>query len=360
MKLRQMFSMGLVLLIGLVVGWTLYRSLVKDAASPSTLAPQLLSTSNLKNSMNPKESTFADKPFGELTIPVLRQRSYQSQLRELVPVSQKATYTSYLTSYDSDGFRINALVTRPRGDQPVAGWPAVVFIHGYIPPSQYQTQERYLDHIDRLAASGLVVMKIDLRGHGQSEGEATGAYYSSDYVVDTLNAVSALQQSGFVNQSAIGLWGHSMAGNVALRSLAVQPDLDAAVIWAGAVYSYADFQKYGISDASYNPPDPNSPSRRRRQALLDTYGEFNAESDFWSQVAATNYLSDLKGAVQLHHAVDDSVVNIGFGRDLQVVLDSEGVRHQFFEYQTGGHNLTGSSFNSAMERSITFFRQELK
>ena len=129
MKLRQMFSMGLVLLIGLVVGWTLYRSLVKDAASPSTLAPQLLSTSNLKNSMNPKESTFADKPFGELTIPVLRQRSYQSQLRELVPVSQKATYTSYLTSYDSDGFRINALVTRPRGDQPVAGWPAVGFFN---------------------------------------------------------------------------------------------------------------------------------------------------------------------------------------------------------------------------------------
>src|SRR5690606_32073025 len=99
------------------------------------------------------------------------------------------------------------------------------------PPSQYSTVTQYDDYIDFLARSGFVVFKIDLRGHGDSEGEAGGGYYGSDYIVDTLNAYSALEHADFVNPHAIGLWGHSMAGNVVLRSMVAKPDIPAAVIW---------------------------------------------------------------------------------------------------------------------------------
>ncbi|MFZ5376177.1 MAG: alpha/beta hydrolase family protein [Patescibacteria group bacterium] len=174
--------------------------------------------------------------FQRLTIPYLRKQTYQSQISSLEMIERNSDYVSYLTSYTSEGNRINALLTKPNQEQPENGWPAVVFVHGYIPPPSYKTQERYIDYVDNLAKSGLVVFKIDLRGHGNSQGQARGAYFSADYVIDVLNAIAALKSSGFVNPDKVGLWGHSMSGNVVLRALVVQPTIPATVIWAGTRY----------------------------------------------------------------------------------------------------------------------------
>lgn len=299
-------------------------------------------------------------PFAEMTIPHLRQRSYKSSLAELTKLSEDPNYTSYLTSYSSDGLRVNGLLTKPKGEMPEGGWPAVIFIHGYIPPTQYQTTQNYVDYVNYLARNGLVVFKIDLRGHGKSEGEPGGAYYSPDYIIDALNAYVALQASNFVKKDNIGLWGHSMAGNVVMRTLAVKPEIKAAVIWAGAVYTYSDLAEYGIDDNSYRPPVVTTPRANRRQELFNSYGQFNPEHPFWKQVPATNYLLDIKGAIQIHHAIDDTVVNIGYSRGLDNLLDRTQIPHQLFEYQTGGHNLTGVSFTQAMGRSVEFLKTNLK
>lgn len=298
-------------------------------------------------------------PFEEMTIPALRKREYASILGERSVYAQQGSYTSYLTSYDSDGLKINGLLTIPTGEEPEGGWPAIVFIHGYIPPTVYQTTERYVDYVNYLASNGFVVFKIDLRGHGNSEGEATGAYFSSDYIIDTLHAYSALQNSGFVNPDKIGLWGHSMAGNVILRTMAVKTDIPASVIWAGAVYSYTDREEYGIQDTSYRPPQTVSQTQSRRQRLFDTYGEFDQNNSFWSKFSAVNYLKDIKGAIEVHHAVDDSVVNVGYSRDLMKLLDSTSIPHELYEYSSGEHDIAGGSFNSAMERTVEFFRERL-
>jgi len=202
-----------------------------------------------------------------------------------------------------------------------------------------------------------VVFKIDLRGHDDSEGEAYGAYYSESYVVDTLNAYSALRDADFVDPNRVGLWGHSMAGNVVFRSLAAQPDIQKVVIWAGAVYTYEDFADYRISDNSYQPPPQASERRKRREELFNTYGEFDPESDFWQQIPGTNYLNDTKGAVQIHHATNDNVVKIGYSRNLMSILDETNIAHELFEYSSGGHNMTGSSFTLAMQRSADFFKK---
>jgi uncharacterized protein len=171
------------------------------------------STSNPSDTVMPQPTPF---PYQEMTINYLRSRGYKSELGSLEKVAENQSYTSYLTNFDSDGLKVNGQLTRPKGEVPEGGWPAIVFIHGYIPPRQYQTLQNYSSYVDFLARNGFVVFKIDLRGHGQSEGEPGGAYYSSDYVIDTLNAYSALGNSDFINKEKIGLWGHSMAGNLVL------------------------------------------------------------------------------------------------------------------------------------------------
>ncbi len=300
-------------------------------------------------------------PFQEMTIPYLREREYTGRLASLEEVSVNDAYTTYLTSYHSDGYRINALLTKPLGAEPEDGWPAIVFIHGYIPPSTYQTLgPQYTDYVDFLGRNRFVVLKIDLRGHGNSEGEPGGGYYGSDYIVDALNAYTALQQTDFVDPQSIGMWGHSMAGNTLMRSLAAKPDIPAIVIWAGAVYTYEDMRTYGIDDTSYRPPSNVTRPRQKRQEMFQKYGSPSAESSFWRQVIPTNYLEDVTGAVAIHHAVDDDVVNIGYSRDLVGFLKKSNVEHELHEYETGGHNINGASFVTAMQRTIDFFQAHLK
>jgi fermentation-respiration switch protein FrsA (DUF1100 family) len=151
-----------------------------------------------------------------------------------------------------------------------------------------------------------------------------------------------------------------MAGNIISRSMAAKPTIPAGVIWGGAVFSYLDQLKYGIQDASYQP-QPNAGQRQnRRRELLAKVGSPSAQSTFWNQVAPTNFLNDLKGTIQLHHAVDDNVVNVGYSRDLKTELDKTSGKHELYEYESGGHNISGSSFNTAMERTVEFFKKNLK
>src|SRR5687768_14678459 len=60
-------------------------------------------------------------PFEELTIPYLRAKEFKSSLGELQPVSENQNYISYLTSYHSEGLKINGLLTKPNTDEPEGG-----------------------------------------------------------------------------------------------------------------------------------------------------------------------------------------------------------------------------------------------
>ena len=107
----------------------------------------------------------------------------------------------------------------PNGEAPEGGWPAIVFNHGYIPPSVYRTTERYIAYVDQLARSGYIVFRIDYRGHDRSEGNASGAYGDPGYTVDVLNALASIKQFPQANPERIGMWGHSMGGFLTLRAM---------------------------------------------------------------------------------------------------------------------------------------------
>lgn len=350
---RRKFILLLIALIGFnaFVWGTLYYAITKENPVDKILKTKMLTE---------KVVSPTPFPFQEMTIPALRAREYSSRLNDREQISSSTNYTSYLTSYNSDGNKINGLLAIPSGEEPAGGWPGIVFVHGYIPPSIYTTTGNYTDYVDYLARNGYVVFKIDLRGHGDSEGEAGGGYYGSDYIADTLNARSALQNSGFVNPEKIGLWGHSMAGNVVTRSLAARPEIPAVAVWGGAVYTYSDMQKYGIDDNSYRPPVDATRNQGRRQRLAEKYGQFDPSDPFWKQVPFTNYLDGIKGAISLNHAVDDTVVNIGYSRDLDTILDKTSIPHELNEYPNGGHNISGSSFVSAMQNTVAFYDKYLK
>jgi dipeptidyl aminopeptidase/acylaminoacyl peptidase len=199
-----------------------------------------------------------------------------------------------------------------------------------------------------------IVFKIDLRGHGNSEGIASGAYYSADYVIDVLNAYESLKKLKNVDPKRVSLWGHSMAGNIVFRSIVIHPEIPKAVIWSGAVYTYKDMEEYGIQDGSYRPSQNTNPNRR--QKLRDAVGPVSSASAFWNNFIPTNFTSTITTKIQIHHAVNDPVVSIEYSRNLKEELAKKGVSVELFEYPTGGHNIESPSFNLAIQRSADFIR----
>ena len=113
-----------------------------------------------------------------LAIEAMRDRLYSgSDIQIEEAFDEKATYRQYVVSYLSDGFKIYAFLTVPKGSEPPRGWPVIIFNHGSISPAQYRTTERYIAYVDYFASRGYVVFKCDYGGHGSSEGEAERCWY---------------------------------------------------------------------------------------------------------------------------------------------------------------------------------------
>jgi dipeptidyl aminopeptidase/acylaminoacyl peptidase len=270
-----------------------------------------------------------------------------------------ANYQRYLASYLSEGLKIYGLLTVPNGDKPATGWPVIIFNHGYIPPDQYRTTERYVAYVDGFARNGYIVFKIDFRGHGNSEGEAMGGYGSPGYTIDALNAVGSIKRYPDADPNRIGMWGHSMGGHVTLRAMVTTADIKAGVIWAGVVATYPDLINNWRRPA--NAPPLNIPERVRRwrEDFIQTYGGPDVNPAFWASISPSEYAADLSGPVQLHHATGDVEVPIEFSRDLNERIQAAGGTVEYYEYRGDNHNISGN-FNAAMQRSIEFFDRYVK
>lgn len=303
-------------------------------------------------------------PLHPLMIEYMRAQKYPgSEITLEETLEPGAGYDRYIASYLSEGFKIYALLTIPQGEKPESGWPVVIFNHGYIPPALYKTTERYEAYVDAFARNGYIVFRSDYRGHGNSEGEATGGYGSPAYTVDVLNAVASIKQFPQADPGRIGMWGHSMGGHITLRAMVTTSDIKAGVIWAGVVASYPDlFERWhrrGSEGDTPPTPNPNSHRGRWRRELQETYGSPQDNPEFWAAISPNSYLADLSGPVQLHHGAADSSVPVEFSQTLFAQIQQAGKPVEFYAYTGDNHNIS-ASFSTAMQRSIQFFDTYVK
>jgi len=268
-----------------------------------------------------------------------------------------ANYRRYYVYYLSEGLKIYALLTIPNDDPPADGWPGIVFNHGYIPPNEYRTTEKYEGYVDRLARSRYMVFRIDYRGHGHSEGVAQGPYGNPGYEVDVLNAVASLKRHPQVNPKKIGMWGHSMGGYLTLRTMVISDSIKAGVIWSGVVGDYPDLL-YNWPEGPGPVPLPGD-SRKWMSDWPTRFGTPKENPTFWDSISANSYLADLSGPLQIHYGTADADVPPQFSEKLARQVRAAGRKVEIYAYQGDDHNLA-NYFNLAMDRTIEFFDSILK
>lgn len=348
-KKRLLLITGIVL----VLGGYFYLNLQKP--SLSNLAPnnpKLVSPTPTINSIK----------LHPLAIAAQRQKEYPgSDLKVEQTLSSGSNFRRFVASYQSENLKINGLLLVPSGNKPEGGWPAIVFNHGYIPPQLYRTTEKYEDYQNSFAKAGFVIFKPDYRGHGSSEGEPTGAYFSEAYLTDVMNALASIKKYPEVNPNRIGMWGHSLGGHLTLRGMVVSKDIKAAVIWAGVVGSYDEMYNHWMRNSRWRPSEREEAVRRTtRQQLIDVYGEPNNDNPFWYAISPINFVEDISGPVQIHHGSADDTVPMRFSQSLATALKDKNKTVEFYQYPGGDHNLSGADFNQVMKRSIEFFDKNLK
>ena len=343
------------IIIGLII-----TAIAVVAGSVTAPAPNGAATQNLTDNINGGEEGVLEAGPNPLSIETLRNGEYPgSDIVIEQTLAQGANYKKYVASYKSEGLKIYALLTVPNGTKPASGWPVIVFNHGYIPPAQYKTTERYVAYVDGFARAGYIVLKPDFRGHGDSEGEATGGYGSNAYTVDALNAVASIKKYADADPARIGMWGHSMGGHVTLRAMVASTDIKAGVIWAGVVGSYPDLINNWRRRPTAIPPTIPAGARRWRQELQERYGTPEQNPSFWESLSANTYLADISGPLQLHHGTADESVPLALSQTLEQQMKTAGKEAELYTYQNDNHNLS-QSFTAAMRRSVAFFDEYVK
>ena len=320
---------------------------------PAALAPSAHPTAAPSTAPSAAQETLPS-----LAIDAMRQRDYPgSDLVIERTLSPGINYGQYVASYQSDGLKIFALLTVPNGPKPATGWPVIIFNHGYIPPTVYRTTERYVAHVDAFARHGYIVFKPDYRGFGSSQGTPVSAYGAPDDTVDVLNAVTTMQRYADADPDRIGMWGHSMGGNITLRALVVDPRIKVAVIWAGVNATYKDLLENWHPPAADRPPP--SFSGHWHEGFIARYGTPEQNPQLWDSISPMAYLADITAPIQLHHGTGDVEVPLQFSQTLAQDLQAAGKSVELYTYAGADHNIS-QAFTLAMARSLAFFDRSLK
>lgn len=277
-------------------------------------------------------------------------------------------FSSYLYSYTSAGLKVHALVAVPTEPAPESGYPVLIANHGHHPePPKYgitadgkdwRPGDYYRRIPELFAAQGFMVLMPDFRGHNNSEGfEFTeGMLESSYYTEDVLNLLAGSDSLDEADQDNIFMWGHSMGGEVTLRSLLATDRIKAASIWSSVggeiwdqAYYYSRYSDHTAFDSS-TTPKPVIERLRSRIAALDSEFDYRCSEPLL-------HLDALRTPIIIQHSVDDRSAAYKWSEQLAKELYMRGHAYEFHSYPGDEHLFQGEVMEQAAERDLQFFRR---
>ena len=276
------------------------------------------------------ESTIAE-PAAEMVNPrsleALAEKQYGlGELRVEYTWENKAEFTRYYITYDSDDLNIHGFVNIPVGEGP---FPVVIALHGYIPADEYETMDYSTRYADSIARKGYIVLHPNMRNFPPSDSAPRRGDYHSGFTTDVMNLLEYVRQEAgqegsiFENAdlSSMGIWGHSLGGSVALRVAALVPEIDAVVLYAAVT------QRYSNGSAGFTVYD----------------------------------LENTDAAFQVHHGTADPTVRVSSSTRFCAQLEAAEKEHACFFYEDAPHTFLrlGQDDPLFIQRVVDFYAQEV-
>lgn len=294
----------------------------------------------------PPTLTPTPDPYAELTIDHLRARTYGSAgltVRQSGRIAFGVTRVYF--DYESDGLQVHAFMDLPDGEGPFA---VVLVLHGYIDPAVYNTLTYTAHYANDFARNGLIGVHPNYRNYPPSDPGPSE--FRVGYAVDVLNLAALIREQGGqpgpferADGQAVGLFGHSMGGGIALRSITVDPIIDGAVLY-GAM----------SGDERWNFEKIREWSEGQRGDQ-----ELNVPDADLQRISPIYFLAGIQAPVSIHHGASDALVPPAWSDDLCARLTGLGKPVECFTYLGQPHTFVGEGDALLIQRAVEFFRRVL-
>jgi fermentation-respiration switch protein FrsA (DUF1100 family) len=147
----------------------------------------------------------------------------------------------------------------PEGKRASGRGPALVIGHGFS-----FVKEALVEEAGYFNRAGYVVLAIDYRSFGESEGEPRGQLFPLNESEDYRNAISYLETRNEVDPERIGIWGTSFGGAQVIYTGAMDRRAKAIVAQVPVVNGRRWMQSLRTSDLWLELLDKLEEDRRRR------------------------------------------------------------------------------------------------
>lgn len=313
---------------------------------PPTAAPTVAPTIAQQPAATPGPTPTLHPAIQAATLPELAKRQYPgSDITVLKVLTATETYTESYVSYLSEGVRVTGILNEPVGKGP---FPGVVLAHGYYDPAQY-TPGLGTERLARLLTdNGFVTFAPDYRGYGQSEHAQN--LYMSGYIIDVLNAGSALKKLPNVDAAHVGLLGHSMGGGLAARAMVASSVYQAFVLYAPI-----------SSDTEELMLDPMG----GETAGMDTDIAISllqsvSDPNLFAALSPKNYYDRVTAPVSIHSGTADDIAPTKWAEAIYHGLRDAGKKAEFYQYPGEGHVITGAQQPVFDQRIVDFLKRSLQ
>ncbi|WP_300319823.1 S9 family peptidase [Idiomarina sp.] len=224
-----------------------------------------------------------------------------------------------------DGLELDGYIMKPTDFDPSKEYPILFYVYGE-PWGQTVANKwggsLYLWHT-MLTQQGYIVASIDNRGTKSPRGfDWRRSIYKNLGVVTVRDQYDALQQMlerwDFIDESRVGIWGHSGGGSQTLNALFRYPD---AYHMGMALAPVPDLTLY---DTIY---------QERYSGLLPESAER------YKETSAITHAENLKGDLLLVHGTGDDNVHFQGSERLVNELIKHGKQFEFFAYPNRSHGI---------------------
>lgn len=324
-------------------------AVIQFTATPSpTLTPEptLTATINPLRTIAPTLTLSpTPDPYVNMYIESLADRKYGGGVLEDLGLlnSTSGAFSRRLFRYRSEGLQMYGFINIPVGEGP---FPVIIMLHGHVEPEQYKTLDYSTRYADALAEQGYVVLHPNLRGYAPSP-VAENRLGIGD-TIDTLNLLALIKQFSGVegilekaDAERIGLWGHSMGGGIVLRILIVDPDIDAALLYASI-----------NADENLNLSHFENDGRGIEK--------ISAPEETINLLSPLKYLGRITAPLSIHHGEADAVVPSEWSIDLCEKLQSLDQTVECWNYAGQPHTFLDSGDTQLIARTTEFFNARLK
>lgn len=294
------------------------------------------------------------KPLQKYSFESLKQRQGKSSEIYIQQVLEEKDIKSYLVSFKTDGKKVSGFLNTPTKP---GIYPVIVMLRGYVDKKIYETGVGTKRAGEVYAKNGFVTIAPDFLGYGKSDYPSTDSleerFQTYTTALDLLASIGNLNKtleatnSGRikVDPERVGIWGHSNGGHIALSVLSIVGKSYPTVLW-NPVSKPFPYSVLFYTDEF----DDNGKSLRK------VISEFEEIYDI-EKFSSVNYYSWIQSPIQIHQGANDEAVPYWWSGQLKENLKNLKKEVTYFVYPNSDHNLMPGGWQTAVEKSILFYRE---